>query len=228
MRTNSADPPPFEPLPDDVRSLAGILPNAPIGTLFLRSRAGGLTAPARPGAQLGFGRNEGSVQLCIGADDPCISRCHGRLTCHGTDWWLYNNGNLPIRLSGATYLLSGKEVRLKRGYSALFLQGDGEREHLLEVAIVGPAPLKRPVTPRGEHRVKAVRDHLSTKGVVGLTRREVGEPVGNALNHNLIQEPLRTTTLTPPDLRRLGIEDDQPAGIEGKGETSWARRERCR
>ncbi len=37
----------------------------------------------------------------------------------------------------------------------------------------------------------------------GLTREEVGEPVGNMLNHNLITELLRTRTLVPPDLLML-------------------------
>ncbi|MGH3874906.1 MAG: hypothetical protein ACRDSR_25960 [Pseudonocardiaceae bacterium] len=34
-------------------------------------------------------------------------------------------------------------------------------------------------------------------------RNEVGEPVGNALNHKLILELLLSTTLVPPDLRLL-------------------------
>jgi hypothetical protein len=36
----------------------------------------------------------------------------------------------------------------------------------------------------------------------------VGEPVGNTLNHNLIQALLRNTTLMPADLRLLGDEAD--------------------
>jgi len=55
-----------------------------------------------------------------------------------------------------------------------------------------------------EHRVVGVRKRLSAAGVPGLTREEVGEPVGNMLNHNLITELLRTRTLVPPDLRILG------------------------
>jgi hypothetical protein len=56
---------------------------------------------------------------------------------------------------------------------------------------------------RVEHLVVAVRNRLSKNGVSGLTREEVGEPVGNALNHNLIRELLESTTLVPPDLRLL-------------------------
>lgn len=54
-----------------------------------------------------------------------------------------------------------------------------------------------------EHRVKSVRERLSRDGVPGLTREEVGEPVGNALNDNLLRELLRSTTLVPTDLAAL-------------------------
>lgn len=52
------------------------------------------------------------------------------------------------------------------------------------------------ITARG-----AVRRRLARREVRGLTRDEVGEPVGNALNHNLLLELLLSTTLVPPDLR---------------------------
>jgi hypothetical protein len=55
-----------------------------------------------------------------------------------------------------------------------------------------------------------VRSRLSKSGVAGLTREEVGEPVGNKLNDNLLRELLLSTTLVPPDLRLLehGDEDE--------------------
>lgn len=56
---------------------------------------------------------------------------------------------------------------------------------------------------RAEHVVSAVRRRLVEHAVRGLTRDEVGEPVGNALNHNLLVELLQSTTLVPPDLRLL-------------------------
>jgi hypothetical protein len=61
---------------------------------------------------------------------------------------------------------------------------------------------------RVEHAVAAVRARLSRDGVAGLTRDEVGEPVGNTLNHNLIRELMESTTLVPPDLGLLGHTDD--------------------
>jgi hypothetical protein len=60
---------------------------------------------------------------------------------------------------------------------------------------------------RVEHNVSAVRTRLSKDGVAGLTRDEVGEPVGNSLNHNLIRELMESTTLVPPDLRLLDAQD---------------------
>lgn len=56
---------------------------------------------------------------------------------------------------------------------------------------------------RVEHLVVGVRNRLSADGVPGLTRAEIGEPVGNALNHNLLRELLLSTTLVPPDLAVL-------------------------
>ncbi len=61
---------------------------------------------------------------------------------------------------------------------------------------------------RVEHLVVAVRGRLSRGGVAGLTREEVGEPVGNALNHNLLHELTESTSLVPPDLSLL---DERPA-----------------
>lgn len=62
-----------------------------------------------------------------------------------------------------------------------------------------------------ETKVSDVRKRLSReKGVEGLTREEVGEPVGNILNHNLITELLRTSTLIAKDLSLLGVDPDNP------------------
>lgn len=55
-----------------------------------------------------------------------------------------------------------------------------------------------------EHRIGVIRDRLSRRGVPRLTREEVGEPVGNSLNDNLIRELVRSTALTPKDLDLLG------------------------
>jgi hypothetical protein len=52
--------------------------------------------------------------------------------------------------------------------------------------------------------IARVRDRLSARGVRGLKRSEVPEPIGNSLNHNLLTELTRTTnTLTRADLTPL-------------------------
>ncbi len=59
-----------------------------------------------------------------------------------------------------------------------------------------------------ERLVAQVRARLSAQGVAGLTREEIGEPIGNMLNHNLIQELLQSSTLTPADLCLLDHAED--------------------
>ncbi|MQY17073.1 hypothetical protein [Nocardia macrotermitis] len=59
-----------------------------------------------------------------------------------------------------------------------------------------------------ERLARHVRDRLSAAGTPGLMREEVGEPVGNMLNHNLIRELIDSTTLVPPDLRLIDIIDE--------------------
>ncbi|GHE04895.1 hypothetical protein GCM10010339_38340 [Streptomyces alanosinicus] len=53
---------------------------------------------------------------------------------------------------------------------------------------------------RVAHLVDAVRARLSRDGVPYLTREEIGEPVGNALNDHLLRALLASTTLVPMDL----------------------------
>ncbi|NUR85966.1 MAG: FHA domain-containing protein [Nonomuraea sp.] len=247
-------------LPPNHASLAGGVPPAPVGTLFALGSRGGVAAPPRPDFPVLFGRNEPDVHICLGPDDPRVSRCHGRLLCDGHGWWLRNEGKLPIRLPRANLLVSGEELPLADGYSALFIKTAPRLEHLLEIWIVGSAPpeptarpddptlprrpwplsdaerlvltalaqrylrqeaypqplswkqvaeeldeLAEPWTgPRPANVVGEVRERLHRSGVSGLTRGDVPEPVGNALNHNLIVELLETTSLVPPDLRLLG------------------------
>lgn len=52
-------------------------------------------------------------------------------------------------------------------------------------------------------RVENVRITLSKAGVPGLTEDEVGPPVGNTLNENLIKELMLSATLAPRDLALL-------------------------
>jgi hypothetical protein len=69
-------------------------------------------------------------------------------------------------------------------------------------------PGGRKWTPKiAAHVVGAVRERLAEgfDPIPGIRREDgVGEPVGNTLNHNLIQALLRNTTLMPSDLHLLG------------------------
>jgi hypothetical protein len=73
-------------------------------------------------------------------------------------------------------------------------------------------PDGREWTPKAAaHVVSAVRERLATASapVSGVLREDgVGEPVGNTLNHNLIQALLKNTTLMPADLHLLGEDTD--------------------
>jgi FHA domain len=71
-------------------------------------------------------------------------------------------------------------------------------------------PEERWSAKRAEHVMAAVRERLARAGVPGLTRAEVGEPIGNTLNHNLMMELLLSTTLVPPDLKLLDFSPGRP------------------
>lgn len=77
-------------------------------------------------------------------------------------------------------------------------------------------PDGRQWTPKiAAHIVGAVRDRLAggPDAIPGIRREDgVGEPVGNTLNHNLIQALLRSATLMPSDLHLLGEDLDENYG----------------
>lgn len=259
-------------LPSEHHSLAyGVAPAAP-GTIHALSIVGGVTMGPRAGRTILFGRKKNDVHVCLGEDDPRVSRQHGVLTFHGAHWWLTTTGRIPVRMPESRLLFPNEEpVPLGEGYTPLFVRGSRGREHLLEIYVTGESGTKpssrhedvtqppriwrltleerlvlvvlgqryllhearaqplawrqaavqlaelRPDagwTPkRVEHLVTAVRNRLSRNGVAGLTREEVGEPVGNALNDNLLKELLLSTSLVPPDLALL----DEPANLTGEG-----------
>ncbi|MDN5860670.1 MAG: hypothetical protein L0H84_18865 [Pseudonocardia sp.] len=74
------------------------------------------------------------------------------------------------------------------------------REHLV-LDELSPTRAGRRRRPRA---VAGVRERMGRLGATGLTREEVGEPVGNSLNHNLILELLLSASIVPPDLDLLG------------------------
>ena len=261
-RPSSSSRSPVELLPEGTGSLARGIPVTPAGTLFVLGDAGGIRVAPTQRFTVVFGRNRPDVHVCVGEDDPRVSRQHGLLRCDGQRWTVRNTGGIPIRMPGSQLLLTGQEDPVGATYTPMFIRTEQGREHLLEVRVSGreeqqrpraghsddtargslwtvtdeerlvlsvlgqrylrheghPQPLSwtntadelaqlqptRGWTPkRAEWVVTGVRKRLSGAGVRGLTRDEVGEPVGNALNHNLIIELLVSTTLVPPDLRLL-------------------------
>lgn len=124
-------------LPPSPAGLAGRVPTAPLGSVFVLAADGGFAAPPTPGFEVVFGRKEPDVHVCIGPDDPRMSRFQGRVIRGAGEWRLRNEGRLPIRLPRSRFLLSGNEVPLDEGYSPLFIRTSSRREHLLEVRIVG-------------------------------------------------------------------------------------------
>jgi hypothetical protein len=261
-------------LPPWVRSLAAGVPEAPpeedplpappVGTVFALSAHLGWAVPPRP-FELLFGRDEDNVNIPLGVKDDRISRCHGRLICHGSEWTMRNEGRLPMLFPGDTMLLTGQERLVEDAYTPVYIGNPREEVHFLEVRVIGGKRPDGEATPEDEtavpvvHKlsrterlviaslaqrylrglphpqpvawkrvaedmerlpgikdrewnektaariVATVRERLSAPGyrhrVYGLRRSEVfGEPLGNALNDNLIRALLQSTTLTPGDI----------------------------
>lgn len=249
-------------MPPGAGSLAAGVAGGRPGTIYLQSAKGGISATLRSGFTVVFGRNEPDVHVCVGGNDPQVSRRHGSVRSDGRCWTLRNEGQLPIVFPGPVLVLSGDERPIQDGYTPLFIRSAPQRAHLIEVLVTpSPAaaqPTARPdeetvqnrltltgterlvmvalaqrylrhdahpqplswnqlaeqlneieggtawTRKRAEKAVEQVRLRAARAGVPGLTRDEVGEPVGNALNHNLITALLWSATLVPPDLAALG------------------------
>jgi len=125
-----------------------------------------------------------------GADGQRPETRHGDHTDPPRTWRLLPDERLVLVLLGQRYLLHESDPQpLSRQQVA---------DQLAELR-----PAAGWTQRRVEHLVAGVRDRLSRAGVAGLTREEVGEPVGNKLNDNLVRELVLSTTLVPPDLRLL-------------------------
>ncbi|HEU5126460.1 MAG TPA: hypothetical protein VFU12_00605 [Glycomyces sp.] len=132
------------------------------------------------------------MELYVTGDDGCLPRpVPGESTLTDRPWKLGDAERLALVALAQRYLLHEAYPQPLAWRQAA--------ERLIELQ-----PGERWTHRRVEHTVAAVRRRLTEAGVPGLTREEVGEPVGNMLNHNLIVELLRSRTLVPPDLRLLG------------------------
>jgi hypothetical protein len=121
-------------LPKDFGSLTRGLPPAEPGTMFVVGSAGGIRVAPDANFEIVFGRNAPDVHVCVGANDPHVSRRHGTISRPHRHWVLTNLGRLPIRLTGSRLVLSGDRVDLPPAYTPLFIVGPTQ-EHLLEVRV---------------------------------------------------------------------------------------------
>ncbi|WP_328649404.1 FHA domain-containing protein [Amycolatopsis sp. NBC_00348] len=152
--------------PHRQRSLRhGVTASVP-GTLSALTVTGGIAVPPAAGSRVSFGRNRLEVDVCVGEDDLRISRVHGLLTHDRDRWWLSNTGRSPIRLSDSVLLHRDSEpLPLAAGYTALFLRGTRDREHVLELLVsdgedtaAAPRPT-HPTAPPKRWRLTA-EEHL--------------------------------------------------------------------
>jgi hypothetical protein len=129
----------------------------------------------------------------VGADGDRPSAQHVGPTIAPATWPLSGDERLALVVLGQRYLLHEPNAQPLTWQQAA--------DQLAELQ-----PAAGWTAKRIEHMVVRVRTRLSRAGVPGLTREEVAGPVGNVLNHNLVAELVHSTTLVPPDLRRLDAE----------------------
>jgi hypothetical protein len=116
-------------------------------TLFAQALSGAISVGPKQGRELLFGRNRPEVHVCLGEDDPQVSRRHGTLRFEDGSWWVRNTGRTPIRFPDKRMLFESEDpLPLTSGYTLLFVTGSNGREHALEVRVSGPdrAPRIRP------------------------------------------------------------------------------------
>lgn len=115
------------------------------------------------------------------------SACHEENTQRPVTWELSERERLVLVVLGQRYLRHEAHPQP--------LSWSQAAAHLNELQSQAGWTAKQ-----AEHVVSTVRSRLAHQHIRGLTRHEVGEPIGNALNHNLLVELLLSTTLVPPDL----------------------------
>ena len=119
------------------------------GTLVARSVGSDLAFGPKAGRAVLFGRQADDVHICVGPDDLGVSRRHGVLSCDGVGWSLRNLGRRPLRLPTGELHTNAEPAPLAIGYTPVVVPGFGDRQHLLEIYVVG-ADGGRP-TPRPDH-----------------------------------------------------------------------------
>lgn len=146
--------------------IRGVSPVRP-GTLVAQSIEGGITVAPKEGRMILFGREADEVHVCIGGDDLGMSRKHGVLTCENGRWWVRNVGRRPMRLPSGDLYTNAEPVPLVDGYTPLFVGGTQDRQHLLELYVVGPDG-DRPRARHADHTVVPPTWPLSDEELIVL------------------------------------------------------------
>lgn len=150
-------------------------PPAVENTLYAQALSGGISVGPKQGRELLFGRNRPAVHVCLGEDDPQVSRQHGSLRFDDGSWWVRNTGRTPIRFPGRRMLFDSEDpIPLAPGYTLVFVSGSAGREHALEMRVSGPDRVV-PVRPDEATRVPRrwpldATEHLV---LVALARRHL-------------------------------------------------------
>jgi hypothetical protein len=111
------------------------------------------------------------------------------------------------------YELSAQERLVLTALAKRYLEGHDDFplplawEETARLASASPYSAKTWTHRTAANTVEDVRERLHRRGVRGLLRDEVGEPVGSTLSINLIRELLKTATLSAQDLRLLAESD---------------------
>jgi hypothetical protein len=136
------------------------------------------------------GAREHLLEVYVAGEGSPPAALHGAVTQQPKRWRLTDDERLLLVILGQRYLLHEANPQ--------------------PVARSEVADAMSDLRPDSEWNVKRVdrviadvRIRLSAGGVPGLRREEVGEPVGNSLNDNLLKELVLSTTLVPPDLELL-------------------------
>lgn len=109
------------------------------------------------------------------------------------------------------YELSAQERLVLTALARRYLEGHDDYplpltwEETARLASESPCATRTWTNRTVANTVEDVRGRLHRRGVRGLLREEVGEPVGSTLSVNLIRELLKTATLSTQDLELLGL-----------------------
>jgi hypothetical protein len=189
-------------LPPDTPSLAfgpppgPPSPPPPPGTIYVLAAHGGYVVPPRKFTLL-FGRDTEAVHVPVGPNDGRVSRLQGRFMCDGTEWWLCNTGKLPIQMPYGRPLLGDQEMPLTDGFLSLAIGQPRERQHVIEVRVVGRAA---PIDPT----VSTSSTLLDVYDLSPVERKVLASLAQWYLRDDKQPQPA-TWRLVSQDMNRLGV-----------------------